>query len=97
MEKTMLLIIVIPDGKETSVRCDSVQFLIPDGVQKKNTGGSVGIHPGHMDALMAVDAGNVTAALAGKTVLHCIVDTGLAMVRKDAVTILTGRIRDIQQ
>jgi len=49
-----------------------------------------------MDALMSVDAGTVTAALAGKTVLHCSVDAGLAMVQKDAVTILTDRIRDTQ-
>ena len=50
-----------------------------------------------MDALMSVDAGEVTASLAGKTVLHCTVDAGLAMVQKDAVNIMTARIRDIQQ
>jgi len=96
MEKTMLLTIVVPDGKETAVRCDAVRFSIPDGARNKHSGGSVGIHPGHMDALMSVDAGTVTAALAGKTVLHCSVDGGLAMVQKDAVTILTDRIRDTQ-
>ena len=96
MEKTMLLTIVVPDGKKTAVRCDAVRFQIPDGVKNKPTGGSVGIHPGHMDALMSVDAGEVTASLAGKPVLHCSVDAGLAMVQKDAVTILTDRIRDIQ-
>lgn len=97
MEKTMMLSIVVPDGKETSIRCDAVRFQIPDGAKNKPTGGSVGIHPGHMDALMSVDAGEVTASLAGKTVLHCTVDAGLAMVQKDAVNIMTARIRDIQQ
>ena len=97
MEKTMLLSIVVPDGKETSVRCDAVRFQIPDGAKNKPTGGSVGIHPGHMDALISVAAGEVTASLAGKTVLHCTVDAGLAMVQKDAVNIMTARIRDIQQ
>jgi len=97
MEKTMMLSIVVPDGKETSIRCDAVRFQIPDGVKNKPTGGSVGIHPGHMDALMSVAAGEVTASLAGKTVLHCTVDAGLAMVQKDAVNIMTARIRDKQQ
>lgn len=92
MEMTILLTLIVPDGKKTCIRCDSVRFSVQDGVKNKNAGGSVGIRPGHTDALMAVDAGQVMAGSAGKTVLQCTVDAGLAMVDRETVTILTDRV-----
>ncbi|MBQ8400520.1 MAG: hypothetical protein IJX14_01185, partial [Clostridia bacterium] len=79
MEKTIWLTIVVPDGRETRVQCDSVRFLIPDGAKNKNAGGSIGIRPGHTDALMSVAAGEVTADRHGEVVLQCTVEAGLAM------------------
>lgn len=93
MEKTITLTLIVPDGQTTTCTCDALQFTIPDGQGKnKHCGGSIGIHPGHTDALMAVAAGEVTAALAGQTVLRSAIGAGLAMVSGDAVTILTDRI-----
>lgn len=95
MEKTITLTLIVPDGQTTTCTCDALRFTIPDGYGKgknKHSGGSIGIHPGHTDALMAVAAGDVTAALAGQTVLRAAIGDGLAMVSADAVTILTDRI-----
>ncbi len=91
MEKTITLTLIVPDGQTTTCTCDALRFTIPDG-QKQKCGGSIGIHPGHTDALMAVAAGDVTAALAGQTVLRAAIGDGLAMVSGDKVTILTDRI-----
>lgn len=91
MEKTITLTLIVPDGQKTTCTCDALRFTIPDGQKKKN-GGSIGIHPGHTNALMAVTAGKVTATLAGQTVLSCTTGDGLAMVSGDEVTILTDRV-----
>lgn len=95
MEKTITLTLIVPDGQTTTCTCDALRFTIPDGCGKgknKHSGGSIGIHPGHTDALMAVAAGEVRATLTGQPVLHCLVGDGLAMVSGTAVTILTDRI-----
>ena len=93
MEKTITLTLIVPDGQTTTCTCDALRFTIPDGQGKnKHSGGSIGIHPGHTDALMAVAAGEVRATLTGQPILHCLVGDGLAMVSGTAVTILTDRI-----
>ena len=89
--KTITLILTAPDSGETKVECDSVRFTVPDGETNRNAGGSVGIRPGHTDALMAVAAGTVSAFLNGRPVFSCAVGPGLAMVTPASVSILTER------
>ena len=88
-ERTITLILTAPDDGETRITCDSVRFTVPDGEKNKNAGGSVGIRPGHTDALMAVAPCTVRAFLNGKSVFSCPVGSGLAMVTPASVSILT--------
>ena len=60
-EGPILLSVVLPDGEELTVRCDSVRFTVPDSADGRIQGGSVGIRKGHASALMAVASGAVTA------------------------------------
>ena len=48
-ERTITLILTAPDSGETKITCDSVRFTVPDGERNRNTGGSVGIRPGHTE------------------------------------------------
>jgi len=89
-ERTITLILTAPDSGETKITCDSVRFTVPDGERNRNTGGSVGIRPGHTDALMAVAPCTVRAFLKGRPVFSCAVGPGLAMIAPDTVSILTG-------
>ena len=95
MELPILLTITTPDETRT-VRCDAVSFTVPDSADHPNAGGSVGIRQGHTDALMAVAAGQIVARAAGDTVLTAVVSNGFAVVRRDAVTVITDRITDPQ-
>ena len=88
-KRTLTLILTAPDSGETKIDCDSVRFTVPDGEEEKNAGGSVGIRPGHTDALMAVAAGRVSASMNGGPVFSCVVGAGLAMVTPSSVSILT--------
>ena len=84
----MTLSVAFPSGGGRSVSCDSVRFRVPDGADGKKTGGLVGIRRGHVDALMAVNGGEVLAFRGGEEVLRLPVCGGLAMVTADRVTIL---------
>ena len=88
-EGPILLSVVLPDGEELTVRCDSVRFTVPDSADGRIQGGSVGIRKGHASALMAVASGAVTAFSAGKQVFSRSMGGGLATVEGDRVTILT--------
>lgn len=91
-EKTFLLVLASPGATETAVRCDAVTFTVPDGAKGKN-GGSVGIRPGHTNAMMALDEGKITARLEGQDVLSCTTSGGFAMVEGQRVTILSDGLQ----
>ena len=91
MEELPLLLTITTPDETRSVRCDAVSFTVPDSVDHPHAGGSIGIRRGHIDALMAVAAGQVVARAAGTPVLTAAVDAGFAVVRQDTVTILTDR------
>ena len=89
MEKEFVLSVITPDGKVAETVCDSVRFNIPDGEDGRVKSGSVGIRKGHLDSLMAVSAGKLSAHNGGAAVLECRVADGLAMVSGDRLDILT--------
>ena len=91
-EKTFLLVFASPGAPETVVRCDAVSFTVPDGTKGKN-GGSVGIRPGHINAMMALDSGKISARLEGHDVLSCVTSGGFAMVEDHRVTVLSDDLQ----
>lgn len=91
-EKTFLLVLSSPGTQEMAVRCDAVSFTVPDGIKGKN-GGSVGIRPGHINAMMALASGKITARFDGRDVLSCTVDGGFAMVEGHRVTVLSDGLQ----
>ena len=91
-EKTFLLVLASPGAPETVIRCDAVSFKVPDGAKGKN-GGSVGIRPGHTNAMMALDGGKITARLEGQEVLSCMTSGGFAMVEGQRVTVLSDGLQ----
>ena len=94
-EKTFLLVLASPGVPETIVRCDAVSFVVPDGVKGKN-GGSIGIHPGHTKAMMALDHGELTAKMEGQEILSCTTSGGFAMVESQRVTILSDGLQIVR-
>lgn len=91
-EKAFLLVLASPGMPETVVRCDAVSFSVPDGVKGEN-GGSVGIRPGHTNAMMALDRGKIVARLGEQCVLSCTSSGGFAMVEGQRVTILSDNLQ----
>lgn len=91
-EKTFLLVFASPGAPETAVRCDAVSFSVPDGANGKD-GGSVGIRPGHTNAMMALASGKITARLEGQDVLSCTTSGGFAMVEGHRVTVLSDGLQ----
>lgn len=87
----MTLTVTTPDAAQTA-SVDAVSFTVPDGEGKTARGGSVGIRPGHTDALMAVAAGDVVGRMRGEEVLRIKVAAGFAVVRAHAVTVITDRV-----
>ncbi|MBQ3126698.1 MAG: hypothetical protein IJC15_06470 [Clostridia bacterium] len=96
MEDLPLLLTITTPDQTRSVRCDAVNFYVPDSPTNPNAGGSIGIRRGHVDALMAVAAGRVSARVGGKTVLAVDTAPGFAVVRRDAVTIITDRVAEME-
>ena len=91
-ESTFLLVLTSPGMAEMRLRCDAVSFTVPDGKNGKN-GGSVGIRPGHTDAMMALDRGKIVARLEGQNVFSGTTSGGFAMVEGQRVTILINDLR----
>lgn len=88
--KELQLTVVTPDGKHGPIRCDSVHLTISDDLSGKG-GGSCGIRPGHVAALMSVDCGPITAMLKGEVVFSADGGSGFASVDGDSVTIVTDK------
>lgn len=91
-EKKLLLVLAAPGMPETVMRCDAVNFVVPDGVNGRN-GGSVGIRPGHANAMMTLARGMITARLEGKCVLSAETAGGFVMVEAHRVTVLSDGLQ----
>ena len=94
MEDLPLLLTITTPDQTRSMRCDAVNFLVPDSPDNPNTGGSIGIRRGHVDALMAIAPGRLTARAGGNTVLAVEVSAGFAVIRRDEITIIVDRITE---
>ena len=88
LEKLLDLSVVTPSGSAAQVRCDSVTLPAADGKDGKG-GGSLGIRPGHIQALIALAPGRVVAKHGGKVLLSLTVGSGYAAVTGDRVTVVT--------
>ena len=96
MEDLPLHLTVTTPDQTRSVRCDAVNFLVPDSPDNPNAGGSVGIRRGHADALMAIAPGRITARAGGHTVLSVDSSAGFAVIRRDEITIIVDRIDETE-
>ena len=85
----LTLKIITPSGLKLDRAVCSLQLQIPDD-ETGRQGGSLGIHPGHTDALLAVAPGAVTAKTEGPD-LTVQVGSGFATVENDVVTLLVDR------
>ncbi len=91
-KRTIRLCLIAPDREAVRIECESARFSIPDGEENRKAGGSVGIRPGHEDALMAVAPGTVSGFSGGEKIFSCVVGAGLAVITGEEVSILTDRI-----
>jgi len=80
--------IITPEGRKAFTECESVNVYARDN-EKGEGGGSVGIRPGHMPAVVALGTGEVCAFLNGKKVYSASVRGGFALVRDNTVTVMT--------
>ena len=88
MAGELLFKLLTPMKEVASCSCDAVSLVEKDNAQ--NQGGSLGIRPGHLSAVIALeDNGQVRATAEGKTVFSAIVRGGFARVDSKSVTVLT--------
>ncbi len=81
--------LLTPMKEVASFRCESVNLFEKDDAQGCG-GGSIGIHRGHMPAVIALAEGGALKAVSqGKTVFQASVRGGFARVDGSSVTVLT--------
>ena len=89
MEGKLLFRLLTPMKEVASFRCESVNLFEKDDAQGWG-GGSIGVHRGHLPAVIALaEGGPVKATSQGKTVFHALVRGGFARVDGESVTVLT--------
>ena len=87
----LTLKIVTPDGIDRTYDCDSVSlWMAPDAKGKGE--GSIGIRKDHVNAVIALGNGPVTANLQGKTVFSALSEGGFATVLNNVVTVVSQHI-----
>lgn len=87
----MKLQIITPNGAAEAVECDSVRLIMANDAEGKG-GGSIGIRKGHADAVIALEPqGKAEAFLEGNLVFSRTLSGGFALVKSDAVSILTEK------
>lgn len=75
-------------GEVQSLSCDSVTLCAKDNA-KGQLGGSIGIHRGHADALIALSDSPIRAYLAGTVLAEIPISNGFAFVSKNVVTVFS--------
>ena len=90
---SLTLKIVTPDGVNQTVLCDSVSLWMAADAKGKGEG-SLGIHKGHTEAVIALGKGPLFANLEGKRVYSAHTDGGFATVLADTVTIVSPHINE---
>ena len=85
----MEFVLVTPEGEAARLACDSVNLFAADNANGEN-GGSVGIHRGHLPAVIALEKGSAVIVKAeGREIFRAKTEGGFAHVRDDRVTVLT--------
>ena len=88
MDGGLLFRLITPKKELCSIRCDSVILVEKDDAQGR--GGSLGIRPGHLPAVVALaESGPVRAVSGGKNIFAALVRGGFARVNGASVTVLT--------
>ena len=88
MKPLLTLKIVAPDGKKAELECESVNLVARDNASGRG-GGSVGIRPGHLPAVIALGKGEVCAFTQGEKVYSAAVFGGFALGKNNTVTVMT--------
>lgn len=79
----MKLLFITPSGSTDPVECDDIRLPVSDG-------GTCGIRPGHAEELIALGEGNVTVFLAGREIFSRTVCSGIALVDRNGVRVISG-------
>ena len=90
------LIVLTPHGRAADIRCDSVRLTLCDDENGRG-GGSIGIHRGHLPAVLALGDGPADAVLHGESVFHAQLHGGFASVRDNVVQIITDSELDTNE
>ncbi len=78
--------IVTPTGAFEPIACDSVHLNVGDDKLGKG-GGSYGIRKGHVDSMLLLCSGTLTAFLGGKCIFTAETGSGFATVENNTVTV----------
>ncbi len=88
MDGGLLFRLITPAKEMCAVRCDSVILCEKDNAECR--GGSLGIRPGHLPAVVALEEGSTVRAVSGeKKIFEAAVRGGFARVDGGSVTVLT--------
>lgn len=88
----LLLTVITPQETYGPLPCESVRVTIPDNAAGTG-GGSYGIRRGHVQALLALDAGALRAFSAEQPVFSAHCGCGFASVEKNRITVVTEDCR----
>ena len=89
---TLTLKIVTPEGIDRTIDCDSVSlWMAPDSKGKGE--GSIGIRKDHVNAVIALGNGPVTAQRQGNTIFSAQSDGGFATIRDNVITVVSQHIK----
>ncbi|MCR5808983.1 MAG: hypothetical protein K6G56_05420 [Clostridiales bacterium] len=84
----LTLAVIVPGGEAARVSCDTVTLTAMDGANGQG-GGSMGILPGHIPAVIALEPGSLVTALSGGRPAAAVrVGGGFASVSRDVVTVI---------
>lgn len=91
---SLKLKIVTPEGENRDIDCDSVILWM--AADRNGRGeGSIGIHKGHTDAVIALGCGPLKALQNGNPVFTTKTNGGFATVLNDTITVVTPNIQSV--
>ena len=97
MGAKLLFRVLTPQGERFKGECDAVDLWVTDDAAG-NGGGSMGILPGHIPAVAALEeGGRVKAVDGGNTVYSARIRGGYARVDRESVTVLTPETEELNE
>ena len=88
----LTLKIVTPEGVDRTIACDSISlWMAPDSKGKGE--GSIGIRKDHINAVIALGNGPVTAHLQGETVFSAQAEGVFATVMENVITVVSQHLQ----